>query len=156
MRPARDCSQSNAVTRNSYSLGSKPCLCEIFYCLCWWFSRKDFLRVNKYLSFCYFFPFAKPFSAVSFLLRSFSFWWENKYLIKTFFSCEPLLSFSFFPRCCTKKKFCPDDVFELLRRNPLRKRWSAERWCEKLIISAFLPRFLGNKVYWSEKPCNWR
>lgn len=83
--------------RETVSRRLKPWLCEILYCLCWWFSRKAFLRVNKYLSFSVretFFCWCRS----SFLFFSFFFWCENKYLIKSFFLfavlCFPLLFFS--------------------------------------------------------------
>lgn len=83
--------------RETVSRRLKPWLCEILYCLCWWFSRKAFLRVNKYLSFSVretFFCWCRS----SFLFFLIFFWCENKYLIKSFFLfavlCFPLLFFS--------------------------------------------------------------
>lgn len=73
-------------------------LCNFFYCLCWWFSRKDFLRVNKYLScavrktfFC-----RSSFFSPSTLFFLFFLMWKQIFNQEFFFSLRTFAFFSLF------------------------------------------------------------
>ena len=106
---SRDWGRSVSPTGALCRMPNSPGCVNFFYCLCWWFSRKDFLRVNKYLS-C---AVRKTFFCRSPFFSSIFFWCENKYLIKTFLFADLLLSFpSFFLLCCTiKKRFACKKLF---------------------------------------------